>query len=121
MVLLRRSDTELLSIRPLWPELAIPMVKPSGSSMADRDPHPCILRRHMDRVPLHILPPVEKPLMGGARIRHGTWRPSLGSDPLEYLQHGSIFALDSGTNRKWTGRTVAVVVARGARCRTGCR
>lgn len=75
----------------------------------------------MDRIPLHILPHVEKPLVGPARIRHGTRCPSLGTDPLEYLQHRPVSALDSGADRKWCGWTVIMVVARSAGCNTGRR
>lgn len=121
MVLFRRSDTELLSIRPIRPELAIPMVEPSSASVVDSDPDHYILHRHMDRISLCILPPVEKPLVGASRIRHGTRRPSLGTDSLEHLRHGPISALDSGTDRKWCGWAVIVVVARSVRCCTGRR
>lgn len=75
----------------------------------------------MDLIPLHILPHVEKPLVGPASIRHGTRCPSLGTNPLEYLEHGPVSALDSGADRKWCGSTVFMVVARSARCSTGCR
>lgn len=85
MVLHRRSDTKLLPIRPIRPELAVPMVEPSSASVADCDSDPYFFHRYMDRVPLHILSRVEKPLMGAPGIRHGTRRPPLGTDPLEYL------------------------------------
>lgn len=95
------------------------MVEPSRASMADNNLDRSFLHRHMDRVPLHIFPHVEKPLVGAARIRHGTRRSSLGTDSLEYLQHGRVSALGSGTHRKWSGRTVIMVMAWGARCGTG--
>lgn len=87
--------------------------------MADNYFDHSILHRHMDRFPLLVLPHVEKSLVGTARVCHGTRRSSLGTDSLEYLQHGRISALGSGTYRKWSSRTVFVVMARSARRGTG--
>lgn len=116
VVLCCRSDTELLPIRPVRPELAIPMVEPSSASVADSDSDHSILYRYMGRIPLHLLSHVEKPFVGAPCICHGTRRPSLGTDPLEYVKHGSVSALDSGTDRKWSGWTVIVVVVGSTRC-----
>ena len=121
MVLRRRSDTELLPFRPIRPELAIPLVEPSSTSVADSDLDYSFLRRHMDRIPIHLLPSVQKPLVGSACICHGTRCPSLGTDPLEYLQYGSLPALGSRTDRKWFGRAFIMVVAGGSGCCTGRR
>ena len=121
MVLRRRSNTELLSIRSVRQKLVVSMVEPSSASLADSDPDHRIFHRHMDRVPLHILAPIEKPLVGFTRVRHGTWCPTLGTDPLEYLQHGSLSALDGRTDRKWSSRTVTMAVARSTGCSTGRR
>ncbi len=106
------------SIRP---KLALHIFEPSGASMANRHSDPGLLHRHMDLVPLHILPPVEKPFMGAARICHGTGCPSLGPDALEHLEYGSVSALDGSTNRKWSGRAVIVVVVGSAGRGTGLR
>ena len=114
MVLRRGTDTELLSVRPIRPELAVPMVEPNGTGLADSDIDHCVLRRHMDRVTLDFLLHVEKPLLGSASLRDGTWRPSLGSDSLEYLRHGSVSTLDGRTYREWAGRAVIMALARSA-------
>ena len=119
VVLRRRSDTELLSIRPIRPELVVPMVEPSSASVADCDSDPYFFHRYMDRLPLHILPRVEKPLMGAPGIRHGTRSPSLGTDSLEYLEYGPLSTLDSWTDRKRCGWTVIMVVAGSAGRGTG--
>lgn len=75
----------------------------------------------MDRIPLHILTHVEEPLVGAPNICHGTRRPSLGPDSLEHLKHGPVSALDSGPDRKWSGRALIVAMAGSAGCRTGRR
>lgn len=112
MVLRRRRDTKLLPLSPLRAKLAIPMVEPSRASMADRDSDHRLLHRHLDRIPLHILPPVEIPLVGPSRIRHGPRRTSLGTDSLEYFEHGPLSAVDRRTDRKRPSGTRTVVVAR---------
>ena len=120
VVVLRCCDnTELFSVRSVRPELAIPLVESISTSVADRDSDPRLFRRCMDRLPLYNLPPIEKPLVGPARIRHGPRCASLGSDPLEYLQYGCLSALDSGTHRQWTSRTGIMVVAWSAGCSAG--
>ena len=88
VVLRCRNYTELLSIRSVRPELAIPLVKSISTSVADRDSDPRLFRRCVDCLPLYNLPPIKKPLVGPARIRYGPRCPSLGSDPLEYVQYG---------------------------------
>lgn len=118
MVLCRRTDSELLSICPIRPELAVLMVESSSACMADIDSDHHFLRWNMDRVPLHFLTHVEKPLMGAPGICHGTRRPSLGPNSLEHLEHGPVSALDSGADREWSGRTVVMVVAGSAGCRS---
>lgn len=99
MVLCRGTDTKLLSIRPIRPELAISMVEPSSASLVDSDPDHYFLRWRMDYILLHILPHVEKPLMGAPNICYGTRRPSLGPNSLEHLKHGPVSTLDSGPGR----------------------
>ena len=119
VVLRCRNNTELLSIRSIRPELAIPLVESFSTSVADRDSDPRVFHRCMDRLPLYNLPPIKKPLVGSACIRHGPRCPSLGSDPLEYVKHGALSALDGRTDRQWTSRTGVMVVAWSAGCSTG--
>lgn len=88
VVLHCRNNTELFLIRSVRPELAIPLVESINTSVADRDSDPRLFRRCMDRLPLYNVPPIKKPLVGPARIRHGPRCPSLGSDPLEYVSYG---------------------------------
>ena len=120
MVLHRGLDTELLSLRPIRPKLAVPVVEPSSTGLADSDTDHCVFRRHMDCATLDFLLHVEKSLLGSASLRYGTRCPSLGSDSLEYLRHGSVFTLDGGTDREWACRAGIMAVARSARCITGC-
>jgi len=75
----------------------------------------------MDRLPLHFQPNVEKSLLGPPCFRNGTRCPSLGTDPLEYLEYGPVFTLDSGTGRECSSRTFIVAVAGSAGCYTGRR
>ena len=118
MLLYRRNDTELFPIHSMRPELVIPVVEPISTGVADCDSDHRLRHRHMDLDPLHIPPPVKEPLVGSPHIHHGPWCASLGTDPLEYLQHGLFSAMDSRTNRQWTGRTGTMVVARSIRCST---
>ena len=115
------NNTELLSIRSIRPELAIPLVESISTSVADRDSDPRLFHRYMDRLPLYNFPPIKKPLVGFARIRNGPRCPSLGSDPLEYFQHGALSALDSGTCRQWTSGTGFMVMAGSTGRSTGRR
>ena len=114
VVLHCRNNTELFSIRSVRPELAIPLVESISTSVVNRDFDPRLFRRCMDCLPLYNVPTIKKPLVGPTRVRHGPRCPSLGSDPLEYVQHGCLSALDSGTYRQWTGSTGIMVVARSA-------
>ena len=88
VVLHCRNHTELLSIRSVRPELAIPLVESISTSVADRDSDPSVFYRCMDRLPLYNVSPFKKPLVGPASLRHGPRCPSLGSDPLEHVHHG---------------------------------
>ena len=118
MVLHRRHNPELLHVRSVRPKLAVSLLQPVSTSLADYNPDPSLLRRHMDRDPLHILPPVQKPLLGAADFRHGPWCASLGSDPLEHVYHGQLPTLDSRPDRQWIGRAVIVAVAGSIGCGT---
>ena len=88
MVLRRGPDTKLFSLSPVRPKLAVPMVEPSSTGLADSDIDHCVLRRRMDCVTLDFFLHVKKSLLGFAPLRYGTRCPSLGSDSLEYLRHG---------------------------------
>ena len=121
VVLRCRNNTELLSIRSIRPELAIPLVESISASVADCDSDPRVFHRCMDRLPLYNLPPIKKPFVGSACIRHGPRCPSLGSNPLEYVQHGALSALDVRTYRQWISRTGCMVMARSTGRSTGRR
>ena len=120
MVLHRGTDTELLPLRTIRPELAVPMVEPSSTGLADSDIDHCVLHRHMDCIALDLLLHVEESLLGSASLRYGTRRPSLGPDSLEYLRHGSLSTLDGGTDRERAGSAGAMAMAGSARCIAGC-
>ena len=120
MVLRRGTDTELLSLRTVRPKLAVPMVEPSSTGLADSAIDHCVFRRHLDCVTLDFLLHVEKSLLGSASLRYGAGCPSLGSDSLEYLRHGSVSALDGRTDREWAGSAVIMAMAGSARCIAGC-
>lgn len=89
--------------------------------MANRYTDLGFLCRRMDPLPLHLQPHVKEPLLGPPCVRNGTRRSTLGPDPVEHLEYGPLSAMGGGSGRKCPGGPVLVVVARCARCHTGCR
>lgn len=78
-----------------------------------------VLCRCLDVVSLRLQPPVKKPLLDSPSVRNGAWRTTLGTNSMEHIEHGTVFALGCGTGSKCCCWTIVVAVAGSTGCRTG--
>ena len=121
VVLRRRRHTKLLALSTLRPELDLSMVKSNGTTLANRNTTTSILHSNMDHRSIRIQIHLQQPLLGPPSICNGSRCSTLGTNPLEYFEHGPVSALDIGSRRKCFGRPVVVVMAWSVRRRTRCR
>ncbi len=94
LVVLRRGhNSKLLAQRSLRPQLALSLVKPAHYGMASRPPRRPLLRCYLGRLPLCLFNSFDPPLVGFACVLHGSWRATLGTDAVGYVQYWTIRAM----------------------------
>lgn len=79
VVLRRRHYPKLLSLRPLWPQLAVPLVLAACPGLGHRSPCCLLFHRRLGRHPLPLRSPLHLPLLDSARLRNGAWSATMGA------------------------------------------
>jgi len=82
VVLRRRRDPKLLPLRPLRPQLAVPLVLAACPHLGDRPTCRRLLHRRLGRHPLSLRPPLHLPLLDPARLRYGAGSAAMGANAL---------------------------------------
>ena len=121
-VVLRRSNNpKLLALRPLRPQLALPLVEHPYLRLANRPPRRPLLHRRLGRLPIRLRRPIHQPLQGLDPLHNGTRRPPLGTDALGHFQHRGIRPLGGRTRHirhRWPQlMALAWCPRRSTRCR----
>lgn len=115
LVLRHRHHPELLPIRTIRTQLAIPLELCPCANMDGRPPGLRVLRGRLGRPARHLLTGVTAPFLDPAHVRRRSRRPALVSDALGYFRHGILGAVGRLTARGRLGGQDPVALARNAR------
>ena len=121
MVLHRHPHPKLLPLRPLRPQLAIPLVLAARAPLRHRPSRRLFLHRCLGGLPLPLRSAVHLPFLDPACLRHGAWRAAMGADVVGNEQHWAVCAVGWGAGGECGGGEELVVVVGGVGCVAGCR